>query len=241
MRLGVNVDHVATVREARKGSSPDPVPAALLCEEAGADQITVHLREDRRHIQDRDVRLLRELVQTKLNLEMAATEEMVSIALSVRPDTVTLVPEKREELTTEGGLDVVGGKDHIADAVRRLREGGIRVSLFVDPDLEQVKESLRVGAEAVEVHTGRYAESRGEEGRTAELHRVADAAILAHKIGLEALAGHGLDYRNLGPVARVPEIVEVNIGHSIVARALTVGMKEAVREMVALIRFHRGQ
>ena len=163
MRLGVNVDHVATVREARKGRSPDPVPAALLCEEAGAAQITVHLREDRRHIQDRDVRLLRELVKTSLNLEMAATDDVVAIALSIRPDTATLVPEKREELTTEGGLSVSGNAERIATVVKRLQQGGIRVSLFIDPDLEQVKESLRVGAKAIEIHTGRYANAVTEE------------------------------------------------------------------------------
>jgi pyridoxine 5-phosphate synthase len=239
MRLGVNVDHVATVREARQGRQPDPVSAALLCEEAGADQITVHLREDRRHIQDRDVRVLRELVKTQLNLEMAPTDEMVSVALSVRPDTATLVPEKREELTTEGGLDVLGGGDKVATAVRRLREAGVRVSLFVDPNLDQINESLRIGAEAVEIHTGRYADAAGSTERDEELHRIADAAKLAHRVGLEPLAGHGLDYQNVGPIVRIPELTELNIGHSIMARALAVGIAEAVREMAALVRFHR--
>lgn len=241
MRLGVNVDHVATVREARRGRQPDPVTAALIAEEAGADQITAHLREDRRHIQDRDIRLLRELVKTKLNLEMASTEEMISIALSVRPDTCTLVPEKREELTTEGGLDVRGGGDRIAEAVRRLTEGGIRVSLFIDPDLDQVKESLRVGAQAVEIHTGRYADAVDEAETRAELDRIVDAAALAAKLGLEALAGHGLDYRNVGPVARIPELAELNIGHSIVSRAVVAGVGLAVREMAALIRSARAR
>ncbi len=236
MRLGVNVDHVATVREARQGREPDPVTLALLCEEAGCDQITVHLREDRRHIQDRDVRLLRELVKTRLNLEMAATEEMISVALSIRPDVATLVPERREELTTEGGLDVTGGGERLAESVGRLRDGGLRVSLFVDPDLDQVKESLRVGAQAVEIHTGRYANAVSDEERRAELDRIADAAKLAKKIGLEALAGHGLTVRNVGPIVRVPEIVELNIGHAIVGRAVAVGMIAAVREMVEAIR-----
>lgn len=236
MRLGVNVDHVATVREARQGREPDPVTLALLCEEAGCDQITVHLREDRRHIQDRDVRLLRELVKTRLNLEMAATEEMISVALSIRPDVATLVPERREELTTEGGLDVTGGGERLAESVRRLRDGGIRVSLFVDPDLDQVKESLRVGAQAVEIHTGRYANAGSDEERRAEMDRIADAAKLAKKIGLEALAGHGLTVRNVGPIVRVPEIVELNIGHAIVGRAVAVGMIAAVREMLEAIR-----
>jgi pyridoxine 5-phosphate synthase len=239
MRLGVNVDHVATVREARKGRSPDPVPAALLCEEAGASQITVHLREDRRHIQDRDVRLLRQLVKTSLNLEMAATDDMVAIALSIRPDTSTLVPEKREELTTEGGLNIAGGGERIAAVVKQLQQGGIRVSLFIDPDLEQVKESLRVGAKAIEIHTGRYANAATEEERREEMERVADAASLARKIGLEVGAGHGLDVHNIGAIARLPEIAEVNIGHSIISRAVTVGFGAAVREMIETIRYHR--
>ena len=239
MRLGVNVDHVATVREARRGRHPDPVTAALLCEEAGADQITVHLREDRRHIQDRDVRLLRELVKTRLNLEMAATDEMVAIALSIRPDTATLVPENRQELTTEGGLDVSGNAAALAGAGARLREGGIRVSLFVDPDLDQVKESLRVGAHAVEIHTGRYAGAATAEEFRTELDRVGDAVSLAAKTGLEPLAGHGLDYRNVAPLVRLGSITEVNIGHAIVSRAVLVGMVEAVREMVAALRAAR--
>jgi pyridoxine 5-phosphate synthase len=239
MRLGVNVDHVATVREARRGRQPDPVTAALLCEEAGADQITVHLREDRRHIQDRDVRLLREIVKTRLNLEMAATDEMVAIALSLRPDTVTLVPERREELTTEGGLDVAGGSAALAGPVARLREGGIRVSLFVDPDLDQVKESLRLGAQAVELHTGRYANAASAEEVRTELERVADAASLAEKMGLEPLAGHGLDYRNVTTLARIRPLAELNIGHAIVSRAVLVGLADAVREMVSLIRTAR--
>ena len=239
MRLGVNVDHVATLREARSGRQPDPVTAALVCEEAGADQITVHLREDRRHIQDRDVRVLREVLKTELNLEMAATEEMVAVALSLRPDTATLVPERREELTTEGGLDVIAGGEKVREAVARLRDGGIRVSLFVDPDLRQVEESLRAGAQAVEVHTGRYAEARSREAVREELERVTDAVRLGAKIGLEALAGHGLDYRNVGPIAAIPEMLELNIGHAIVSRAVITGLGEAVREMKAAMRSAR--
>jgi pyridoxine 5-phosphate synthase len=239
MRLGVNVDHVATVREARKGQNPDPVTLALLAEEAGADQITVHLREDRRHIQDRDLRILREVLKTRLNQEMAPTDEMISIALSVQPDVCTLVPEKREELTTEGGLDVMVGADRVAAAVARLKEGGIRVSLFIDPDLEQVKASLRAGADAVEIHTGAYAGAGQPDRIREELARIADAASLARKIGLEPVAGHGLDTRNVGPICQVPEITELNIGHSIVGRAITLGMAAAVREMIDRIRFHR--
>lgn len=236
MRLGVNVDHVATVREARRGREPDPVTLALLCEEAGCHQITVHLREDRRHIQDRDVRVLRELVKTRLNLEMAPTDEMTGVALSIRPDVATLVPERREELTTEGGLDVTASRDRLGEVVGRLKEGGIRVSLFVDPDLDQVKESLRVGAQAVEIHTGRYANAQDEEERRGELERIADAASLARKIGLEPIAGHGLNTRNVAAVARIPEIVELNIGHALVGRALAVGMVAAVQEMLAAMR-----
>jgi pyridoxine 5-phosphate synthase len=236
LRLGVNVDHVATLREARQGREPDPVTLALLCEEAGCHQITVHLREDRRHIQDRDVRLLRELVKTRLNLEMAATDEMAGVALSVRPDVATLVPEKREELTTEGGLDVASGRDRVADVVGRLKEGGIRVSLFVDADLDQVKESLRVGAHAVEIHTGRYADAATLDERRSELDRIADAVSLAKKIGLEPAAGHGLNVRNVAPVARIPGLAELNIGHALTGRALAVGMVAAVREMLAAIR-----
>jgi pyridoxine 5-phosphate synthase len=239
MRLGVNVDHVATVREARRARQPDPVTAALLAEEAGADQITAHLREDRRHIQDRDIRLLRELVKTRLNLEMAATEEMIGVALSVRPDSATLVPEKREELTTEGGLNVRESRMRIHEAVTRLQGAGVRTSLFIDPDQAQVEEAKRVGAAVVELHTGRYADADTEEARDAELERIADAAALAVKMGLEAVAGHGLDYRNVARVAAVRDLTELNIGHAIVARAVTCGIGPAVAEMVALIRAAR--
>jgi pyridoxine 5-phosphate synthase len=235
-RLGVNVDHVATVRQARRVAWPDPVTAAALAELGGADQITIHLREDRRHIQDRDLRVLRETVQTRLNLEMAATDDMVRMALDVKPDTVTLVPERREELTTEGGLDVLHNREHVARVVRTLRDADIRVSLFVGPDLEQIKASHRIEAHAVEVHTGRYAEARDEAPAQRELDRVLDALKLAHKLGLGAFAGHGLHYQNTAALAASGAVEEFNIGHSIVGRAVLVGMERAVREMVEVIR-----
>ena len=235
-RLGVNVDHIATIRQARRTTYPDPVEAALIAETAGADQITVHLREDRRHIQERDVEVLREVVKTELNLEMAATQEMVTFALRVRPDTVTLVPERREELTTEGGLDVVGQKDNLQRVIRSLQEGNIRVSLFIDPDLEQVKASHRLDAHAVEFHTGKYCEVHGFKERSEELGRIRDSAKAGVKLGIGVAAGHGLNYVNVGPVARIADIVELNIGHALVARASIVGMEVAVRDMLALMR-----
>jgi pyridoxine 5-phosphate synthase len=238
MSLGVNVDHVATLRQARRARQPDPVAAAILCEEAGADQITVHLREDRRHIQDRDVRLLRDVVRTRLNLEMAATDEMVEIARSVRPHTCTLVPEKREELTTEGGLDVLGRLDEVRGVIRRLRDEGIRVSLFVDPDEAQIDACRDLGADAVEITTGAYSEAGGGDVAR-ELARVERAADQALRHGLEPLAGHGLDYNNVGPIARIPALRELNIGHAIVAHSVSVGLRVAVREMVDLLRVHR--
>ena len=235
-RLGVNVDHVATVRQARKARYPDPVIAAGLAELAGAGQITVHLREDRRHIQERDLRILRETVQTLLNLEMAATQEMVKVAYEHKPDVVTLVPERREELTTEGGLDVNGQKDAIARVVKNLKDGDITVSLFIDPDLDQVKSAHRVSTDRIELHTGRYCEARTERERAKELSRVVDAAKAARKLGMGCAAGHGLNYDNVGPIAAIAEIDELNIGHAIVARALMVGFQRAVEEMVALLR-----
>ena len=234
-KLGVNVDHVATVRQARRVSDPDPVTAAALAEMAGADSITVHLREDRRHIQDRDVMILRRTVQTRLNLEMAATEEMVGIALQVVPDCVTLVPEKRQELTTEGGLDVVGGQDGLARAVDRLRQAGIQVSLFVDPDPAQLEASARLGADCIEIHTGSYCAARGRES-AGELAKIAAAIKTAQGLDLGVHAGHGLNYVNLPPVVALGGIVEFNIGHSIISRAVLVGLERAVREMVALVR-----
>ena len=231
-RLGVNVDHVATLRQARRTSYPDPVTAAAMAELAGAGQITIHLREDRRHIQDRDLRVLRETCQTMLNLEMAATQEMVKIAYEYKPDVVTLVPERREELTTEGGLDVAGQRDAIAKIVKNLKDGDITVSLFVDPDLDQVRACHRVNADRIELHTGRYCEARDERERARELSRIMDAAKTGVKLGMGVAAGHGLHYDNVGPIARIEEIDELNIGHSIVGRAVLVGFERAVREML---------
>jgi len=234
-RLGVNVDHVATLRQVRRAVYPDPVAAAQLAELAGADQITIHLRDDRRHIQERDLRVLRQTVTTRLNLEMAATAEMVKMAYDVKPDQVTLVPERREELTTEGGLDVAGGKDHVRKIVKTLRDADILVSVFIDPDVDQVRAAHRVEAQVVEVHTGRYCDARLEGDRRRELTRVVDAAKAAAKLGLAVAAGHGLNYRNVEPVAAIPEVEEFNIGHAIVARAVLVGMERAVREMKELL------
>ena len=234
IRLGVNVDHVATVRQARRVEVPDPVEAALLAEKAGAAGITVHLREDRRHIQERDVRLLRERVKSKLNLEMAATPAMLEFAESLCPDDACFVPEKREELTTEGGLDVVPHRSKIKEAVRRLQDGGIQVSLFVDPEKKQIDAAKQVGAHAVEIHTGTYCNASGT-GREKERQAVAVAATLARSLGLEVHGGHGLNYENVLPIASIPEIVELNIGHSIIARAVIVGIEQAVREMMQLL------
>jgi len=233
--LGVNVDHVATLRQQRDTLYPDPVFAGSLAELAGADQITIHLREDRRHIQDRDVRIMRETTQTLLNLEMAATKEMVDIALATGPDTVTLVPEKREERTTEGGLDVIGEEASLGPVVAQLKEAGITVSLFVDADNTQIDASRRVGATVVELHTGDYCDAESEDERAGELNRIKTAARHASEVGLVVVAGHGLDYTNVGPVAVIPEIEELNIGHSIVSRAIFVGFERAVREMIEVI------
>jgi pyridoxine 5-phosphate synthase len=234
-RLGVNVDHVATLRQSRRTTYPDPVAAVVLAELAGADQITIHLREDRRHIQERDLQILRRTVATKLNLEMAATQEMVKIAYEVKPDVVTLVPERREELTTEGGLDVFGGRENVRKVVKTLRDADIKVSLFIDPDLDQVKAAHRAEAATVEFHTGRYCDARLASDRRKELSRLVDACKAAAKLGLEVAAGHGLNYQNVVPVAAIHEIEELNIGHSIVGRAVLVGMERAVREMRELI------
>lgn len=235
-RLGVNVDHVATLRQARKVAYPDPVTAAALAELAGAEQITLHLREDRRHIQDRDLRILRETCQTLLNLEMAATPDMVKIAYEFKPDMVTLVPERREELTTEGGLDVASQREPLSRIIKNLKDGDIIVSLFIDPDLEQLRASHKCDADRVELHTGRYCEARNERDRAQELSRILDAAKAGRKLGLGVAAGHGLNYENVRPIARIEEIDELNIGHSIVARAVLVGFERAVREMVELMR-----
>ncbi len=234
-QLAVNVDHVATVREARKVNYPDPIHAAVLAELGGAHGIVVHLREDRRHIQDRDVRLLREIVKTKLILEMAATEEMLKFAKEVKPDQVTLVPERRQEITTEGGLKVKGRTNKVREAVESLKDAGLKVSIFIDPDPDQIKAAAKTGADVVELHTGHYAEAPGEEEKELELTRIEEAARVALDLGFEVHAGHGLHYENICPVAAIPEIKEFSIGHAIVARAIMIGMKDAVREMLCLL------
>lgn len=235
-RLGVNVDHVATLRQARKTSYPDPATAAALAELAGAGQITIHLREDRRHIQERDLKVLRQTTQTLLNLEMAATPEMVKVAYEFKPDMATLVPERREELTTEGGLEVAAQRESVGRVVKNLKDGDIIVSLFIDPDLDQLKAAHKVGADRVELHTGRYCEARGERERQRELARIVDAAKAATKLGLGCAAGHGLNYDNVRPIARIAEIDELNIGHAIVGKAVLVGFERAVREMIEILR-----
>jgi len=236
VRLGVNVDHVATVRQARGGKEPDPIAAAVLVDLAGADGIVCHLREDRRHIQDRDLRILRDVVRTHLNLEMAATEEMVNIAMEVLPDMVTLVPEKRQELTTEGGLDIVSNVDRLTEVINNLHTHNIVVSLFIDADIYQIKASSRVGADYIELHTGEYANAPDLNTMNEELEKLTSMSAAAEKLGLGVSAGHGLNYQNVGPVAKIAQVEELNIGHSIVSRAVLVGMERAVREMLALIQ-----
>ena len=234
--LHVNVDHVATVRQARRASEPDPVTAAALAEVAGASGITVHLREDRRHIQDRDVRVLRETIQTVLNLEMATTAEMLKFAIEIQPEVVTLVPEKREEVTTEGGLDVVGAGDDLRKAIGDLRDHGMRVSLFIDPDIEQIQSSAKCGATDIELHTGPYAHAKANNKIISKAYqKLENAALEAHRIGLQVNAGHGLTYQNTQLICQLPHLRELNIGHSIVSRAITVGVGQAVREMRDLI------
>lgn len=233
-QLGVNIDHVATVRQARRTNEPDPVWAAALAEMGGADGITLHLREDRRHISERDLRILRETVTVKLNLEMACEPEVLTIACEVKPDQATLVPEKRQEITTEGGLDIVSQRDRVAKAMDQLRQAGISVSLFLDPDLRQIEEAVRLGADAVEIHTGRYALAVGAE-QQAELENVQKIGAAIRRAGMALHAGHGLTYRNVRPVAAIEGMHELNIGHSIVARAIMVGFEEAVRVMKRLV------
>ena len=233
-KLNVNIDHVATVRQARGTNEPDPVLAAYLAELAGAHGIVVHLREDRRHVQDRDLYILRETVKTKLNMEMAATSEMVRIATDVMPDMVTLVPEKREELTTEGGLDVVGNKKTVSKTVDKLKEEGLFVSLFIDPDEKQIKASKEIGADMVEIHTGSYAEADNEKKIEKELKKIELSVGIAFDQELRVAAGHGLDYRNVEPIVWIEEIEELNIGHSIISRSVIVGIEEAVSEMLIL-------
>jgi pyridoxine 5-phosphate synthase len=236
IRLGVNIDHVATVRQARRAMEPDPAAAALLALLGGADGITVHLREDRRHIQDRDLRVLRETVRQRLNLELAAVDAIVDIACEVRPDEATLVPERREEVTTEGGLDVVAHQDAVGRAVERLAAAGIDISLFVDPDPRQIETAKLLGSKAVEIQTARYSEARTAEDRQRELTTLEEAAYFAREQGLHLHMGHGLTYTNVQCVARIAGLEELNIGHSIVSRAVLVGMERAVREMKEAIR-----
>ncbi len=236
MRLGVNIDHIATLREARRGKLPDPVAAAIAAEMAGADGIVCHLREDRRHIKDKDLFLLKEIVKTHLNLEMAATDEMVSLATEVVPDMVTLVPENREEVTTEGGLDVLSNTDWIEDVVRQLRSHNIVVSLFVDPAIEQIKAAAKLNADYVEIHTGLYANAGDLGDVMDELEKIRSIAMAAAKLGLGVSAGHGLDYHNVRDILDIEQIEELNIGHSIVAKAAMIGMERAVRELLQIIR-----
>ena len=234
--LGVNVDHVANIRQARKARQPDPVTAALLAELAGATCITIHLRSDRRHIQERDLEILRQVVKTKLNLEMAPTEEMIAIASRVKPDTITLVPERPEEVTTEGGLDVLSQKSLLRDAIARLSANGIQMGIFVDPDPAQAKAALEVGAKFIEIHTGIYAQAKDSGQQAQELKKIAEVAGQAHNWGLKVNAGHDLTYANVQPIAAIPHIDELNIGHNIIAKAVLLGMPQAVKEMAELIK-----
>ena len=236
IRLGVNVDHIATIREARKTNEPDPVVAALIAEMAGADGITVHLRGDRRHIQERDVRMLRDSIKTKLNVEMAATTEMVRLITLIKPDVATLVPERREEITTEGGLDVALNVAILSRSVGVLQDAGIAVSMFVDPDLEQMKACQKAGAKKIEINTGKYSDSKTSELQDLEWEKVRNAAQLAGRLGFEVLAGHGLTYHNVSRIVAIDEIEELNIGHNIIARAAIVGLDCAVRDMVRLMQ-----
>lgn len=236
MRLAINIDHVATIRQARGGNEPDPVAAAQICELAGAEGIVCHLRADRRHINDRDVRLLRERLKTKLDLEMGAIEEIIRIALEVKPDLVTLVPEKRQELTTESGLDVKGNKTHLEDVVRTFHQHKIPVSLFIDPVQEQVETSKEIDADMIEIHTGEYANAHSERSRQEELVKIQQMAWLGKQFGLGVNGGHGLNYVNVIPIAAIEDIDELSIGHAIISHALFVGLDRAVREMLQLIR-----
>lgn len=235
-KLGVNIDHVATVRQARGTIEPEPLLAAFLAELAGADGITIHLREDRRHIQDRDLRLIRQTVRTRLNLEMAATDEMLRIALETKPDAVTLVPEKREELTTEGGLEVNHAKEDLPGYIKSLQNGGIVVSLFIDPDTKQIEASHKAGADYIEIHTGRYAEAKSEEAIDKEFDDILNAVDLASGLRLGINAGHGLDYWNIKRLLSIKKIEEYNIGHSIISRAVIVGIERAVKDMAEIIK-----
>jgi len=236
VRLGFNIDHVATIREARKATEPDPVAAAIFAELAGVHQITTHLRGDRRHIQERDLRVLRKVIRTKLNLEMAATDEMRDIAIEIKPDSVCLVPEKPEEVTTEGGLDLTKAEKAVKAILPQLKEAGVHVTVFVEPDDQQIQIARSLGVHAIEINTGQYAEAKTKGKIKSELDRVATGASLATSLGLEVHAGHGLDYRNVIEIVNIPEIEELNIGHSIVSRAVFVGTEKAIREMLELLR-----
>lgn len=235
MKLSLNVDHIATIRNARGGKEPDPVAAALLAEQAGVDGIVVHLREDRRHIKDRDVRLLREVISTKLDLEMAAVEDIIKIACEVKPELATIVPERREELTTEGGLNVIDNIEVLSKTIERLHDSGIKVSLFVEPDLKQIETSKEIGADYIEIHTGTYANAKSEDEIFEELEKIRIAAKHAKKLGLGVNAGHGLNYVNIKDLLAIDDIDEVSIGHSIISRAALVGIDRAVRDMIGII------
>ncbi|MGZ4957885.1 MAG: pyridoxine 5'-phosphate synthase [Methylomonas sp.] len=239
--LGVNIDHVATLRQARGTRYPDPVPAALIAEQAGADGITAHLREDRRHIQDRDIYLLKDMLHTRLNLEMAVNDEMIGIATQVKPFACCLVPERREELTTEGGLDVSGAADKMYEACHTLADAGIEVSLFIDPEIKQIDAALKAGAPVIELHTGRYADAETKALQQQELQRIRLAAEYAHQAGLQVNAGHGLNLYNVEAICRIEQIVELNIGHSLIAQALFCGLEQAVRDMKRVMRAARLQ
>lgn len=236
MNLGINIDHVATLRQARKGENPDPVWAAVICELAGCDSIVCHLREDRRHIQDRDVYLLKQVIKTRLNLEMALSDEIIKIALDVKPYQVTLVPEKREELTTEGGLDIIRNFDRVKESAEKFHKAGIIVSLFIEPDEKQILSSKKTGAEFIEIHTGRYAETRTEKDAAAELEKISKATAYALSIGMRVNAGHGLDYKNTAPICKIKGIEELNIGYSIIGRSVLIGLENAVKEMLNIIK-----
>ncbi|MDH5360026.1 MAG: pyridoxine 5'-phosphate synthase [Gammaproteobacteria bacterium] len=233
--LGVNIDHVATLREARGTRYPDPIQAAIASEQAGADGITLHLREDRRHIQERDVYMLKDILLTRMNLEMAVTDEMLAIAEKVQPSDCCLVPERREELTTEGGLDVAGQRDKMSRACERLNDAGIRVSLFIDADASQVEAAADVGAPIIEIHTGSYADANSPQAAAEEFRRILEAVELGTSLGLQVNAGHGLNYQNVKPIAAIPQIRELNIGHAIIARAVFTGLEDSVREMKQLM------
>lgn len=236
MRLCINIDHIATLRQARRESEPDPVIAAGVCELAGADGIVCHLREDRRHIIDRDLKLLKEVVKTKLDLEMAATSEMVKIACEIKPDMITLVPEKREEITTEGGLDIGSAKERISDAIEKVKEAGIKASVFIEPEPENVDLALEAGADIIEIHTGKYANVKTLKDKIFETEKIRQTALMAKELGIGVNAGHGLNYINIVPIANIEDIDEVSIGHAIMARAVFTGLQKAVEDMLKIIR-----